>query len=573
MLLLFQPQASTDPDNTITYLDDDYLDPDRELPDEEAQEMFLGNPEALLDLIYGPTRRIQGAIAPHDHEEDGGEFLLKPIIAHSFGHWQSSRPDKPYAGLGLVLPRPSSTLSYATSSVNGITDRTAAKRLWCAGALIPGGVAGVRVQIVEWHDPAGVACALTVALRGLASVNHKLGAALDEVLVDVTYTTVGASTWSLQTALIEDIGALGDVALDREVEVSLWLSCDLDTSLRLRVVSLEILPIYLAAGARTATARDLAMPAFAARELKADVGVFSAQLAAKIRESYNNLNRALWGYTPGLLNDLTPDRRRRYRETITEPHQHRGLIVPDDGDVYSDGACLRDAQSFGFVHSIGIDFSLAEDGTNIPYAGDHPQGGLFSRISNDNWHFRFRRSIPAGCGALVMRACFSPNFETVDDENANETLFIKITAIPVDGSGDIVSRVFCGPFAQAMESTSVDYGYCELRPEDDPAYLSNSELDSQFRKGWNRTAEVDADTQSALYLLEPDLNERSYAALGRVSKPILVALSYPPLRPSEDEHVTTDYSVSIYLYVRRNSTTLNSAGDLKWLLCYTATGY
>ena len=60
--------------STITRVATTYQANDGYLQQTVALEVFWSNPEAVLDLIYGPTWRIYGSCAPHDHCQDGGGY-------------------------------------------------------------------------------------------------------------------------------------------------------------------------------------------------------------------------------------------------------------------------------------------------------------------------------------------------------------------------------------------------------------------------------------------------------------------------------------------------------------------
>lgn len=557
--------------STIVYTEDAALAADIELYDEDALIYFQANPEALLDLIYGATRRPYGFTPAHDHAEDGGETLYTPILSHSFGSFY----DNNSAALGFPLPVCStveSVVSFASTASNGITDRTYGKRLFCAGVLIPGGVSSVRVSVVEWHAQSGLSTQLTATLRGFPAVNIQLGVATDEVLGDISYTTSGSGTWSVQSVTLSDLAELGDPTQDRECEFALWITSDIDQSYDQRLYAVYVVPIAVTSFMRAQSPQDLIHPTFAARELKADLGVFSAQLSAKIREGYNGLNRGLWGYTPGLLPDLTPDRRRRYREDVSGPHTHEGLIVPDgSGGVYSAGALMRDAQSIGLCVSGNISFR----GAGLPpYARRAPNGGErinSSPLSNLWTPFTFRRSIPAGCGALVMRVAYMPPAASISATDQTSGLYLSASVALSSGGSSIVSRVFCGPFVSPINSADPDYGLCELRPVDDLAYLTNASLESKGWKGWCYSAEIDDATKDSLKIHRALLAARD-PVLYRISMPILVVLTYPPQRPQETAHETADYDVTIKLF-QRDSADYITGGRLQWILCYNSTGY
>lgn len=553
--------------STLTYLTDDNVVADRELPDREALTTFWENPEAVLDTIYGPTRRIIGATPAHNHDQDGGESLLLPIVEHSFGSYNQLNEE----GVGIPLGRPS-TGTFAPVTTNGVTDKTGAKRIYCVGAVLPGGVLGVKVSVTTWHAAAGASTTLTVAIRHLSSVNYKLGIAPEECSADISFTTVGANQWVYRTAEIADLSILGDPTRNREVEISLWLTSDVHAVRLQRVWRFGVRPRYFTPRARRITSKDLTYPQLAARELKTGLGGFGGTLAGKLKEIFNALNRGLWGYTPGLLLDGTPDQRRRYLEEVTACHKHFGMIVPDgSGGVYSDGACLTDAQSFGFVMFLG-ETEAPPNNTTPPVFDHRPNQGSYLHFSADlsaGWlHYHFRRSIPAGCGALVLRVAVFLGSEDglIAPEMFDKTLrlLVNVEATPVDGGDSIVTRVFCGPFSSILDSSSDDYRFCELEAEDDVAYVSNAALVAQGAKAWNRGAEV-----TGLGQVLSVLN----TGLCRVSKEILAKLTYPPLYSEDTYRETGDYDVKLRCKLIDSAGLAVGEPSCQWILCQSAPGY
>ncbi len=545
--------------STLIYLLDAHLAADRPLPDTEALEVFWQNPEAVLDLVCG-SRRVVGAVTEHDHDKNGGESLLLPILSHSFGSFDIAGVNT--RGIPLFPP---DTGTFAAVTTNGIVDRSGAKRLYSALAILPGGVKGVRCTIGESHAHTAVAVGLTVVFRLLGSVNYKLGVAPVEVRCELTWTT--SLTYPLQShsAEVADLSELGACEEDRFVEIALFLTSDPTVAGANRILDLEVLPRYFTSGCRAANSKDVAYPQLAARELKSGMGSFSAQLAAKIKAISNSLNVALWGSTPGLLADQTPDRRRRYREPIYGGHQHRGRLVPDGlGGCFGDGACLTDAQSVGLVYDLGIS---ANTMNHNPHIGPTAHGGDITQY----WaHFNFRRSIPAGLGALLFRFCAAPGIGALIATDPSRRLLVTMQIVPVGGSGDIVTRLYCGPYASPLEATDDDYGFCELAPEDDDAYRSNAELLIEGDKGWNRSAEIADASKRALGM---HASTTTAPALYRLSQPLTAQLSYPVLRPSESQRSTQDFDIKIQLKQRNSAGAYDAfCGVMGWL-CWSAPGY
>lgn len=548
--------------STLTFVTDAELAAGNSFTDDVALELWWSNPEAVLDLVYGSSRRLIGTAPPHDHDEDGGEPAYRPILQRSFGRYFQN-----LGGRGIPIGPPVSG-TFVPTEDNGYTDRSQCKRLDCVGVLLPGGCTRVRLSLTEYHEVAGGTVTLLVALRSLNSVNYQLGYGLDEVIAELEYTTVGATTTGVVSVDLTDLTDLGDPGLDRLVEASLWLACDLNATDEHRLLDWEILPTAFAA-TREANVSDLAYPALAPRELKAGLGIISPELIAKVKEIYNALNRGLWGSTPGLSpQTLQPDPRRRYRETITDWHQHQGAQCPDGaGGIFGDGACPTDAQSFAFLMFMGETLPLV---AATPPTMDHrPNRGTYLHATDDlsqGWlHYRFRRSIPAGCGELRLRLGAHPGFEySAPSFDTSQRLLVSVEVVPVGGGSSIVTRLLCGPYASPLDPSETNYGYVEIEPEEDVAYLSNGALSGQNKKGWNRGAEISPTEQAALHL-----NSVTY----RVSQEIRVLLSYPPQRPSETYHATGDYEVRLRCKMINSANLADDEAGLLWLCCWTPKGY
>ncbi len=546
----------------LVYLTDADLAADVELEETVALEVFWTNPQAVRDLIYGPTRAIIGAAPAHDHDEDGGESLLLPILSHSWGTY-TSNPD----GVGILLGYPE-TGTFAPVTTNGVVDKSTAKRLYCAAVILPGGVLGVRISIQEYHQTAATGATLAFVFRSLSSVNYKRGVSATEVEVEMTYLGTNNDEVEYHAVTLDDLSDLGDPAFDREVEFSVWLCSDVGSVDKLRLLDVEILPRLFTAKARQATTRDIGTPQLSAREVKGGLGTFSGQLAAKIREIYNGLNHSLWGTSPGLLPNLQLDRRRRFRESIIECHGHQGVLTPDFfGGLYSDGACLKDAQSFGYLTYLGevVPFPL-----DAPPAMDtRPNQGSFLHFTDDlsvGWmHYGFRRSIPAGLGELCFRLGAHRGTQDSLAFDMTQTLLMSISITLVGGGSDIVTRLSSGPYVSPLDPTQEDYGFVEVAHQEDDAFLSNQSLLDAGLKGWNGGAE-----KTATELEAAQMNSKVY----RVSELIRAQITYPVSRPGEVYHATGDYDVRIRFKMRSVATGLcdDEAGIL-WLLCYSAPGY
>lgn len=551
--------------STIKRLPTSYLAGGGALTDTKTLEAFWQNPSAVLDLTYGPDRQISGACPPHDHDEDGGESLLPPILLHSFGTYIQNLQK-----LGVPIGPPVSG-SFAKVESNGITDRTNAKRLFCCGVTIPGGVASLRVDLVTYNEAAAgtMEVGLVVCLRPLAAVNYKLGAASNEVITELNYEADSASQTINRTVNITDLTELGDPALDREVEFSLWLASDLNAITENRICDIAVWPLSLTAEARDARPGDNVLPKIQPREIKAGIGILNGQLASKIKELYNGLNRAVWGMTPGLLNNGKPDRRRRYREPVDRCHQHQGIVVPTEvGGIFSDGAVLKDTQSFGYVRYLEETLPLVAN--TPPTMGPAPNRGaalhLEYLLANGWARFEFRRSIPAGVGALVMRLGIHPGITFGDQSfDASSKLLVSISVTAVDGTGsDIVTRMRCGAYSSTLDPASSEYGYIQVEPIDDVSYLPNSTLISANKEAWNQAVEITEAEKDAMGLLEI-----SY----RISAPIVVQLTYPPANPGEAYRRTQDYNVKIRCKLINSAGECNEDAGMLWIKCENAPGY
>lgn len=536
------------------------------LTDDRLLEILSTNPEALLDLIYGPSRRIKNAAPPHDHDEDGGEPHHLPLLQHSFGQYFA-----PAVGLlGIPLGPPAAATSYAVTTTDGVTDYTQAKRLHCAMILIPGGVSELRVSLTEYHETTGKDVILYVALRSLSSVNFKLGVAPEEVRAALNYTTSGSPGTAVQSVTIADLSPLGDPTQDREVEASLWLACDLDTTTVHQIFEWEIVATDHTDAARDPAPRDITFPPLAVKEIKAGSCVLSTQTSTKIRERYNGLNRGLWGSTPGLLANLQPDRRRRYREEIAGIHQHQGSFCPDgSGGVFGDGACLTDGQAIGFVSSLWEVTPIVSGTPPVLDTGGYvarPNRGVIIHATADlsaGWvRCGFRRSIPAGCGALLFRVGLHPSFDaTFANTNPTQRLLASVEVVESGGADDIVTRVYCGPHAEVQDISADDNGFCEIEPQIDPAYLITSD---PSRKGWNRDSQISQAELSARKMLQFPY---------RVSEPIVAELTYPVQRPDDPYRPTQDYDVRFYFKMVDDAGAADTAAGLLWIHCRTAPGY
>ncbi len=539
------------------------------LTDDRLLEILSTNPEALLDLIYGPSRRIKNCAPPHDHDEDGGEPHHLPILQRSFGQFL----DEGLAVLGMVgIPLGIRTAagSFEPTTTDGVTEYSNAKRLDCAMIVIPGGVSKLKVSLTEYHETTAKNVTLHIALRSLSSVNFQLGVASEEVLTALSFTTSGSPGTANQSVTIDDLTTLGDPTLDRELEASLWLAFDLDGVTEHRLLDWEIVAIAHTTQARPPSPRDLIFPPVAVKEIKAGSCVLSTQTGIKLKERYNGLNRGLWGSTPGLLNSLQPDRRRTYRESIAGIHQHRGSMCPTVGlDIIGDGAVLRDTQSFAFLGPGGLGTGIiTSPGVPPELTGTPNSGALLHQVADLSsfWaYFRFRRSIPAGAGELRLRIGANADPDSSGATyNTSQKLLVSIDVVPVGGGSSIVTRLFCGPYVSPLDAAEDDFGYVEVEPEDNVAFLPNFDVAIQNKKGWNHGVQISESESEALRLISLPY---------RVSQEIRVQLTYPPARSSETYHATGDYEVRLRFQMRNADGDCDSLASLLWLCCYNAPGY
>ena len=555
--------------STIKVIDNTYKLAGGQASAVKSLTLFDEQVEAMIDLIYGTTTRPQGFSPGHDHQEDGGESLLRPILSHCFGQYRTEEPiNFTMRGLPICLPPAEEDASlqktYAPVVVDGYSDPSGAKRIYSSVVMVPGGCLGVRISLLMANTNFGNDFTFAGVFRHMQGVNFKLGKDPSEVNTTITITRSGAASNALYnfSADVTDLSELGDPSQDRELDFSLWLTSDEGFNFFDDLIChLEIIPRYFT-GSRQPRADDRATPKMAVREVQQGVGIFSPVLGAKVRAIYNNLNRALWGTSPGLLPNGQPDPRRRYLETIDDVHRHQGINTPDiDGTIYPDGAVLADYQSFGFIQRLGLTTPVS----STPTADSNPVIGRYlhtdSGLASGWTKFGFRRSIPSGLGALLMRFGVMPS-----TLKKGATLLVKVNVIPVDGGSDIMVRTQCGSYQSEDDSTEADYQYCELVPRDDPAYVPNKLLFRAGAKGWNRGAEIAANRQDQLGM---------NAYLMRVSEPLLVRLTYPPLNPLDTRHKTGDYDISVRFKLR-----LTAGGSLydteaacQFISCWSMPGF
>ncbi len=557
--------------STLTFLATSALEAGVPLTAAVALLNFATNPDVIRLLTYG-SRPIVNASVPHDHDQDGGESLLPAILADSFGTYYQN-----VVAAGIPVGPPV-TGSFAASVSDGIVDKSTAKRLKCWCVVIPGGVLGVRCSLVEYHESASLSIAYNVTFRHLSSVNLKRGVAPEECSVDIAYTTSGVAVYRNQEADLEDLSPLGDPTLDRVVECALWLISDVSATEEQRVLDIQVVPIILTSAPRKKNNNDPGYPSLSIQELRPGFGVVSLPFAQKIKGISNGLNVSVWGSSPGLLPSGSPDRRRRYRETITEAHTHEGSLCPTStpGEIVGKGACLKDSQSFGYVSYLGETLPLVA--ATPPTMDSLPsQGAPIHKATTPatDWvQVNFRRSIPAGCGRLILRVALHAGYTfAARSYDTSGTLFMSCTVTSVAGGGDIVTQLASGPYRNPIDNRDPDFGFVELQPLDDLAHVTNRSLGrgqvqtgasvTSPLKGWNHGAEL---TPAELSLLQ--VNEVLY----RIAT-VKIQLTYPPERPFETYHPTLDYNIKLRFLMRNSSGVLDTQAGLLWVNCYTADGY
>lgn len=558
--------------STVARLTAAELDAGQALTETAALELFWSNPEAVLDLIYGPSRRIEGTCPAHDHDEDGGEGHYRPILTRTWGRYFSAASSR----LGIPIGPPRVGASYEITRTQGASDYSNAKQLDSCGIIIPGGCTALRVDLVEYHETANRTVTLWVCLRSLGSVNYKLGLGADDLIVSLEWNTAGATAMGAHSVSISDLTSLGDTGRDRLVEVSLWLGCDLDTTTEHNLLEWSVVPTGWAT-VRASQAEDRILPALAPRELRAGLGEISPTLLAKVKEIYNGLNLGLWGSTPGLFPQThQPDTRRRYRETISGIHQHQGIVCYDGVSAYyGDGACLTNAQSFAFVSDLLHDTPLVVATPPVmDQSGFHARMRYGALLHSDatlatNWRiFGFRRSIEAGCGELRIMICAAPYQATTyrTDHAPRKTLLVSVEITPVGGGTDIALRHYCGPYAEITDDADDDAGFCEVAFLDDPAYLPAADLVDTGRGAFSRDSQITETDLSALGLTQFPV---------RVSQEIRVDLTSIVIRPADAYRATQDYDIRLRFKAPLNDGTANvdDYASLLWLVCWTPAGY
>jgi len=529
--------------STIKDITDSYVTGNVSLSASNARVLFIENPEAIKDLTYGPTRRILNALPPHNHGMDGGESLYEPILSHSFGRYKRSILSNSDIGIPL------GPLTTAYSS----TDPSTAKKLFSAGVIVPGGVKGVRITIQEYHELQDEVFQISASFRNYSDVNYKYGID-NEITEDFLFPTVGNNTFGNSSVEITDLSLLGDPTKDRELEFSLWLTNNFTPSISFRLCSVEILPLYFTDSARLPDNNDLLVPSISYRELQASVGVVTPNLMGKVKEIYNNINRGIWGNTPGLLNNNQPDTRINYQSTILGCHKHQGLYCTDiDGNIYSDGACLLNSYSTGYCISIGDDNDVLPNLDNTPVLGAYLH--TVADLSSGWLNLKFRYSIPNGLGALKFRFGIYNN-----NNDTNSTLSANVTVIPIN---DSTTNIVTG-LSSRVQKTKTQSAYCELTPVEDDFFESVGIRLKTNRGSFTLDAALSDNEIS-------ELNGNSY--LYRVTEPLIVNLTHPPTNSQESAHQTTDYMISIKFKLLLDNGDADTTARIQWLNVCSADGY
>ncbi len=560
--------------STIKVIDSTYKVPAYTISEVKSLELFDTQVRALQDLIYGPGRTPLGFTPSHDHQEDGGENLGRPLLSHSFGQFRTDWTVSHFTVRGLPIGPPTFTNDPATQKTfepvvtDGFSDPSGAKRLFTALLMIPGGVKSVNVTVTMTNTNAGNDVTLAATLRTLQDVNFKLGKSIAEARTDLTVTRSGAGADALYvfTSEMADLSPLGDQTQDREVLFGLWLATDVDFSLFDDLLChVEVTPYEFTAQPRQARTDDKPLPRVAVREVQKSKGVLGPVLGQKLKNIWNGLNIALLGTTPGLLPNGLPDKDRRYIEILDDCHRHQGVVCPDiDGTVFSDGAVLADYQSFGYVQDLCP--SLSQDSGSSVILDDEPALGRILHSSASlasGWtQFNFRRSIPAGLGALLMRFGVQPNSLL-----RTATLFVKVSVHPVgEGSTNIVTRTQCGAFLSEDDPSDTDYQYVELIPRNDPGFTGNRALFRSGLKGWNLGSQIASNLQTAQGMM---------SKLVRISDPLIVKLTYPPQQPLDPRHKTGDYDVKVRFKLRLTAggSVYDTGARCQFMSCWSMPGF
>jgi hypothetical protein len=556
---------------TILLIDDTYKAPATTISEVKSLALFDTQVLALQDLIYGPSQTPQGISPAHDHQEDGGENLARPILSHSFGQFRTDWTTGHFTVRGLPIGVPRTTNDPATQKTfepvvtNGFSDPSGAKKMFGTVVMVPGGCLGVRVSLLMANTNGGTAVTLAGIFRHLQDVNYKLGNSPTEARADITVTRSGAGADKVYEfyADIADLSQLGDPKLDRELDFSLWLTSDDGFNFFDDLIThVEITPYYFTSQLRSARADDKPQPRLAVREVQKNKGVFSPVLGDKLKKIWNNLAVSLLGASPGLQSNGQPDQTRRYMEILDDCHRHQGIAVPDiDGTVFSDGAVLADYQSFGYIQTLGGDDPTSSD---VHLNSDPVVGRVLhsSATLASGWtQFNFRRSIPSGLGALLMRFGIMPNSLT-----RTATLLVRVTISPAGETSNIVTRTQCGQYLSEDDSSDTDYQYVELVPRADPGYVNNRLLLRANLKGWNRGAEIASNLQTA---------QGMSSKLVRISEPLIVKLTYPPLQPLDPRHKTGDYDVKVRFKLRLTpgGTVYDSGAACQFISCWSMPGF
>lgn len=560
--------------STVKVIDSTYKTAGGTISEVKSLELFDTQVRALQDLIYGPSRAPLGFTPAHDHQEEGGENLARPILSHSFGQFRTDWTVTHFTLRGLPIGQPPTTNDPATQQTfepvvtDGFSDPSGAKRMYTSVVLIPGGVQTVRVSVIMANTNSGTDVILAATLRPLQDVNFKLGKSSSEVRADITVTRSGASANALYnfSSDMTDLGLLGDPTQDREAVFSLWLADDLAFNFFDDMIChVEVTPLDFTSQPRQARPDDKPLPRVAVREVQKNKGVFSPVIGSKLREMWNGLNRALLGTTPGLLPNGLPDKDRRYLEILDDCHRHQGIACPDvDGTVFSDGAVLADYQSMGYIQTLCPTRS-SDSASNVLLDSYPAQGRILHSSASlaSGWtKFNFRRSIPAGLGALLFRFGIMPSTLT-----RTATLLVSVSIYPAgETTGNIVTRTQCGSFLSENDPTHTDYTYCELVPRQDPGYQANKSLLKSGLKGWNRGAEIASNLQSAQGMTQ---------TLLRISEPLIVKLTYPPQQPLDTRHKTGDYDVKVRFKLRLTAggTTYDTGASCQFMSCWSMPGF
>jgi hypothetical protein len=533
---------------TLKKIPDTYLTPARQLPEQEAFDLHVGNPEAAR-LLIGGSRQIRAADPPHDHGQDGGEVLLAhPPVRLSFGP------------VALATGTVSGSLIESVL-VDGVPSFSAAlgpRLMASAGVFVAGGVQSLEGYVLFAFDSLN-AVSVIVTLRpyGQTNKDSDRGLALTQTLA---FTPLG-SVWSVALSFA-DLTPLGDVRYDREYELCIWQNYSPPAVVTFghRVTSIYLdagTPATVQGGARDVSRLDQPRQSVSVADIKAGA-ILGQDVGRKMRSTHNALLRSLLGRAPGLLNsDDTPDLARPYLQEVHAAHQHRGIDVPDGcGGYWSDGAVLRDTL---FADCLCVPNPLtAPVIQNEDYRGFlvHSSGAL-----DATWvQLEYRASIPAGLGAIDLRFCLETAATQI------ETRLLIHADVRSWGGVSICTGLVSGNHRSRAAKDAGGLYVCEVDPLDNEAF-EPSRKRRLTRKGlWT----LDARRLSSLRSLA---GVRSTAH--QISEVVRLNLTHPKINPTDKAHATADYRIILRFEVQitGGATVVDPGAELRWVLGVASRGF